>query len=214
MANPEGHPVGTAELTGVELAPELTRYLPYLMRRAFAYVSARADRSTQARDHAVLAALAAGHGSSPPALAAPPEIHRAPMGKLIDRLPDQGFVPRPPNPPNRPSDPLPAARPRRPRPGRRGAHRLGAHRGGPGALGVPHRRHRPAAGGGDRRARRPRVRGRTSGPDPQAAGGAGAGADPGALGRRPGAVAPHATTCRRRLPVITLAGPAATRSSG
>src|SRR5882757_7314366 len=34
MADPDGHGGGTAELTGVELAPELTRYLPYLMRRA------------------------------------------------------------------------------------------------------------------------------------------------------------------------------------
>src|SRR5256714_3271542 len=101
MANPEGHPVGTAELTGVELAPELTRYLPYLMRRAFAYVSARADRSTQARDHAVLAALAAGHGSSQLALAERLEINRTIMVKLIDRLQDQGYVTRTRNPQNR-----------------------------------------------------------------------------------------------------------------
>lgn len=101
MANPEGHMGGTAELTGVELAPELTRYLPYLMRRAFAYVSARADRSTQARDYAVLAALAAGHGSSQLALAERLEINRTIMVKLIDRLQAQGYVTRTRNPQNR-----------------------------------------------------------------------------------------------------------------
>lgn len=105
MADPDGHMDGdgdgTAELTGVDLAPELTRYLAYLMRRAFAYVSSKADRSTGARDFAVLGALAAGHGSSQQALAESLEINRTIMVKLIDRLQAQGFVTRTRNPQNR-----------------------------------------------------------------------------------------------------------------
>jgi len=101
MADPDGHGGGTAELTGVELAPELTRYLPYLMRRAFAYVSSKADRSTQARDYAVLAGLADGRRTSQQALAERLEINRTIMVKLIDRLQAEGYVTRTRNPDNR-----------------------------------------------------------------------------------------------------------------
>ncbi|WP_052397635.1 MarR family winged helix-turn-helix transcriptional regulator [Streptomyces sp. NRRL F-5123] len=101
MAEPHGHGHGSAEVAGAELAPELTRYLPYLMRRAFAHVAAGADRSTQARDYAVLAALAAGHGTSQQALAERLEINRTIMVKLIDRLQGAGYVTRTRNPDNR-----------------------------------------------------------------------------------------------------------------
>ncbi|HEV2634700.1 MAG TPA: MarR family transcriptional regulator [Actinocrinis sp.] len=98
---PEGHARGTAELTGVELAPELTRFLPYLMRRAFAYLGSKSDRSTQARDFAVLAALADGPEPSQQALAERLEINRTIMVKLIDRLAAEGHVTRTRNPENR-----------------------------------------------------------------------------------------------------------------
>jgi DNA-binding MarR family transcriptional regulator len=91
----------TAELSGVELAPELTRYLPYVMRRAFAHVSANAVRSTPARDFAVLANLADHHVSSQQELAERLEINRTSMVKLIDRLQDIGYVTRTRNPENR-----------------------------------------------------------------------------------------------------------------
>ena len=101
MPNPGEHMGETAELSGVELAPELTRYLPYLMRRAFAYVAANADRSTQARDFAVLASLADHEVSSQQELAERLEINRTIMVKLIDRLQDAGYVTRTRNPENR-----------------------------------------------------------------------------------------------------------------
>lgn len=101
MPVPGEHMRGTAELTGVELAPELTRYLPYLMRRVFAYLTAKADRSTQARDFAVLAGLADGPEPSQQALAERLEINRTIMVKLIDRLESEGFVTRTRNPENR-----------------------------------------------------------------------------------------------------------------
>jgi DNA-binding MarR family transcriptional regulator len=91
----------TAELSGAELAPELTRYLPYLMRRAFVYVSAHADRSTEARDFAVLSSLADHQVSSQQELAERLEINRTIMVKLIDRLQDAGYVTRTRNPDNR-----------------------------------------------------------------------------------------------------------------
>jgi DNA-binding MarR family transcriptional regulator len=101
VPHPGEHVDGTAEISGVALAPELTRYLPYLMRRAFVYVSANADRSTQARDFAVLASLADQHVSSQQELAERLEINRTIMVKLIDRLQDAGYVTRTRNPDNR-----------------------------------------------------------------------------------------------------------------
>ncbi|MFG1805624.1 MarR family winged helix-turn-helix transcriptional regulator [Streptomyces sp. NPDC049040] len=101
MADPYGNGSGPAELTGVALAPELTRYLPYLMRRAFSYVASRADRGTQARDHAVLAALADGHGTSQRDLAERLEINPTIMVKVLDRLQAEGYVTRTRNPANR-----------------------------------------------------------------------------------------------------------------
>lgn len=89
------------ELSGVALAPELTQYLPYLMRRAFAYVSAHADRSTQARDFAVLTSLADQDVSSQLELAERLEINRTIVVKLIDRLQGAGYVSRTRNPHNR-----------------------------------------------------------------------------------------------------------------
>jgi DNA-binding MarR family transcriptional regulator len=90
-----------AELSGVVLAPELTRYLPYLMRRAFSYVSANADSSTQARDFAVMASLADQPVSSQQELAERLEINRTIMVKVIDRLQAAGHVRRTRNAENR-----------------------------------------------------------------------------------------------------------------
>jgi DNA-binding MarR family transcriptional regulator len=101
MADPDGRGSGAAELTGVALAPELTRYLPYLMRRAFSYVASSADRSTEARDYAVLASLADAQGTSQQALAERLEINRTIMVRLIDRLQGQGYVSRTRNPADR-----------------------------------------------------------------------------------------------------------------
>lgn len=100
MPDPGEH-MGKAELSGVALAPELTRYLPYLMRRAFAYVSANADRSTPGRDFAVLASLADQDVSSQLELAERLEINRTILVKLIDRLQEAGYVSRTRNPENR-----------------------------------------------------------------------------------------------------------------
>lgn len=91
----------TAELSGVELAPELTRYLPYLMRRVFVHVSAHAERSTEARDFAVLASLADRQVASQQELAERLGINRTIIVKLIDRLQDAGYVTRTRNPANR-----------------------------------------------------------------------------------------------------------------
>jgi DNA-binding MarR family transcriptional regulator len=89
------------EVSGVALAPELTRYLPYLMRRAFAYVSANADPTGLARDFAVLASLADQKVPSQQELAERLEINRTIMVKLIDRLQASGYVTRTRNPDNR-----------------------------------------------------------------------------------------------------------------
>ncbi len=102
MADPDGHvAVASAEVSGVALAPELTRYLPYLMRRAFAHVSATAARSTQPRDFVVLASLVDQDVFSQQELAERLEINRTIMVKLIDRLEDAGYVTRTRNPGNR-----------------------------------------------------------------------------------------------------------------
>ncbi len=90
-----------AELPGIPLAPELTRYLPYLMRRAFSYVSANADSSNQARDFAVMASLADEPVSSQQELAERLEINRTIMVKVIDRLQAAGYVRRTRNQENR-----------------------------------------------------------------------------------------------------------------
>ena len=99
MVPDSGEHVG--ELSGVELAPELTRYLPYLMRRAFVRVEASPDRSTQARDFAVLAAIADQSVSSQQELAERLEINRTVMVKLLDRLQGAGYITRSRNPDNR-----------------------------------------------------------------------------------------------------------------
>jgi DNA-binding MarR family transcriptional regulator len=90
-----------AEVSGVALAPELTRYLPYLMRKAFAHIAANAERSTQPRDFVVLASLADQDVFSQQELAERLEINRTIMVKLIDRLQDAGYVTRTRNPDNR-----------------------------------------------------------------------------------------------------------------
>jgi DNA-binding MarR family transcriptional regulator len=87
--------------SGIELAPELTRYLPYLLRRAFAYVSAHPVRSTRPRDFVVLASLADQGAFSQQQLAERLEINRTIMVKLIDRLEAAGYVRRTRNPGNR-----------------------------------------------------------------------------------------------------------------
>jgi DNA-binding MarR family transcriptional regulator len=101
VSDPGEHKGEPAELSGVALAPELTRYLPYLMRRAFAYVSSRADRGTRARDFAVLATLADQQVSSQQELGERLEINRTIMVKLLDRLQALGYVTRTRNPDNR-----------------------------------------------------------------------------------------------------------------
>lgn len=101
MSEAGAHMAGTGEISGAALAPELTRYLPYLMRRAFAHVSANADRSAEARDFAVLTSLADRHVSSQQELAEQLEINRTIMVKLLDRLQDAGYVIRTRNPDNR-----------------------------------------------------------------------------------------------------------------
>lgn len=101
MPSPGGHGLKPAELHGVELAPELTRYLPYLMRRAFSYVSSVSDPSAESQLFAVLATLADQRVSSQQELADRLEINRTIMVKLIDRLQAAGHVTRTPNPENR-----------------------------------------------------------------------------------------------------------------
>jgi DNA-binding MarR family transcriptional regulator len=101
MPAPHGPTAGAPEIAGAPLAPELTRYLPYLMRRVFAHISANAERSTQPRDFAVLASLADEHISSQQELADRLEINRTIMVKLIDRLAADGYLTRTRNPENR-----------------------------------------------------------------------------------------------------------------
>lgn len=83
------------------VAPELKRYTPYLMRRAHLHMTSTAERTTVARDYAVLAALADGHAASQLALAERLEINRTVMVRLIDRLQAAGAVTRTRNPDNR-----------------------------------------------------------------------------------------------------------------
>ena len=96
------------------VAPELTRYTRYLMRRAFTHISAKSDRATVARDYAVLAALAAGHGASQLALAERLEINRTIMVKLVGRLQSAGAADPDPQPataaPTCSASPTPAGR--------------------------------------------------------------------------------------------------------
>jgi DNA-binding MarR family transcriptional regulator len=101
VPDPDGHVAGSAEVSGVALAPELTRYLPYLLRKAFAFVSANSARSTQPRDFVVLASLVDQDVFSQQELAERLEINRTIMVKLIDRLQDAGYVTRTRNPENR-----------------------------------------------------------------------------------------------------------------
>jgi len=90
-----------AEIPGVRLAPELARYLPYLMRRAYVHVSEVVDRRPQARELAVLASLADQQVSSQQELAERLEINRTTMVTLIDGLEAAGQVTRTRNPDNR-----------------------------------------------------------------------------------------------------------------
>lgn len=77
------------------LAPELARYVGYLVRRVFAYFSADpTNRSAQPRDFAILAVLADQDAFSQQELAERLGINRTIMVKLIDRLQDAGYVTR------------------------------------------------------------------------------------------------------------------------
>src|SRR5690242_8330166 len=69
------------------LAPELTRYLMYLLRRVFAHISSIEARSTQPRDLVVLASLAEQDVFS--------------QQELAERLENAGYVTRTRNPDNR-----------------------------------------------------------------------------------------------------------------
>jgi DNA-binding MarR family transcriptional regulator len=102
VVDPDGHMAGgCAEVSGVALTSELTRYLSYLMRKAFTYVTASSARSTQPRDFVVLASLVDQDVFSQQELAERLEINRTIMVKLIDRLEDAGYVTRTRNPDNR-----------------------------------------------------------------------------------------------------------------
>lgn len=111
MAEPDRRldgPAGSAGSTGPAARPDSEKWdsplksnTAYLMRRAHAHVSAAPDRATPARDHAVLAALAAEPGASQQALAERLEINRTIMVKLVDRLQAAGFVTRTRNPEDR-----------------------------------------------------------------------------------------------------------------
>jgi DNA-binding MarR family transcriptional regulator len=92
----------TAEVSGAALAPELTRYLVYLMRRVFAQVSTDpTDSSAHSRDFVILAVLGDQDAFSQQELAERLDINRTIMVKLIDRLERAGFVTRTRNPKNR-----------------------------------------------------------------------------------------------------------------
>lgn len=91
----------SAELPRTALAPELTRYLMYLLRRVFAHISTIEVRSTQPRDLVVLASLAEQDVFSQQELAERLEINRTIMVKVIDRLEEAGYVTRTRNPDNR-----------------------------------------------------------------------------------------------------------------
>ena len=100
MADPDRY-MSTSPEPRTALAPELTRYLMYLLRRVFAHISSIEARSTQPRDLVVLASLAEQDVFSQQELAERLEINRTIMVKLIDRLEDAGYVTRTRNPDNR-----------------------------------------------------------------------------------------------------------------
>lgn len=102
MLDKDAHTEETAEVFGVALAPELARYIGYLVRRVFAQFSTEISHNgAQPRDVAVLTALAEQNAFSQQALAEQLGINRTIMVKLIDRLQATGYVTRTRNPSNR-----------------------------------------------------------------------------------------------------------------
>jgi DNA-binding MarR family transcriptional regulator len=93
----------TAEVSGAALAPELTRYTIYLMRRVVAHFSADTTHRDdhQPRDFVILAVLADQDAFSQQELADRLDINRTIMVKVIDRLQAAGYVARTRNPSNR-----------------------------------------------------------------------------------------------------------------
>jgi DNA-binding MarR family transcriptional regulator len=91
-----------SEVVGATLAPELTRYIVYLMRRTLSQISAdTSPRDAAPRDFVALAVLAEQDVFSQQELAERLEINRTIMVKLIDRLQEAGYVTRTRNPSNR-----------------------------------------------------------------------------------------------------------------
>lgn len=91
----------TAETTGA-LAPELTRYIGYLVRRVHArFATDPRQDNRRPRDFVVLAMLAEQDVHSQQALAERLGINRTIMVHLVERLEREGYVTRTRNPDNR-----------------------------------------------------------------------------------------------------------------
>lgn len=91
----------TAEVSGA-LAPELTRFVGYLVRRVHARFAAEpGDRAARPRDYVVLSMLAEQDVHSQQWLAERLGINRTIMVNLIERLERAGYVSRTRNPDNR-----------------------------------------------------------------------------------------------------------------
>lgn len=91
-----------AEVHAAALAPDLSQYTVYLLRRVLSHISSdTTQRSAQAREFVVLAVLADRDMFSQQEIAERLDINRTIMVKLIDRLQAAGYVTRTRNPENR-----------------------------------------------------------------------------------------------------------------
>jgi DNA-binding MarR family transcriptional regulator len=102
MADPYEGMDQTAEVHGAKLAPELSQYTVYMLRRVLSHISSDTmQRNAQAREFVVLAVLADHDVSSQQEIAERLDINRTIMVKLIDRLESAGYLTRTRNPENR-----------------------------------------------------------------------------------------------------------------
>lgn len=84
-----------AEVLGAAIAPEMSRFIGFLVRRVYAQLAAAtAEGDSRPRDHAVLAVLADGNAFSQVELAERLGINRTIMIGVLDRLEAAGWVVR------------------------------------------------------------------------------------------------------------------------
>lgn len=102
MPNEQVRLEDNAEVIGAAIAPELGRYIGFLIRRVHAqFAAATAEGDSRPRDHAVLVVLADGNAFSQVELAERLGINRTIMIGVLDRVEAAGWVIRVRRPGNR-----------------------------------------------------------------------------------------------------------------